>query len=185
MAFSIRAATPADVEAIEMLLAQLGYPTGAGEMHGRVEGLLMDPRAGVLIAADDDLVLGLATIYHVPVAHEAGPWCRLTALVVDESHRGYGIGQALVAAAERAARSAGCSRMEATSGIERTGAHRFYERLGYSCEAAHFLKRLTPRDATPPRALLAECRPPPSALEQPAAPGARPDAISRRSSRPS
>jgi hypothetical protein len=48
----------------------------------------------------------------------------------------------LVAAAETAAREAACSRIEATSALHRTGAHRLYERLGYGRTSAHFLKRL-------------------------------------------
>ena len=70
------------------------------------------------------------------------PWCRITALVVDEAHRGHGIGQMLVEAAETAARSARCSRIEATSARHRTDAHRLYDRLGYGQTSVHFLKRL-------------------------------------------
>ena len=154
--FSIRSATPADVAPIETLLTQLGYRSVGGGLDGRIKGLLADPRAGVLLAADGDLVLGLVTTYRVPVAHEAGTWCRLTALVVDESYRGSGVGHALVAAAEATARSMGCSRIEATSGIERTDAHRFYERLGYSRDAEHFLKRLTQSDSTARPSIISE-----------------------------
>jgi GNAT superfamily N-acetyltransferase len=77
-----------------------------------------------------------------PVAHERGPWCRITALVVHDGYRGRGVGTALAAAAEDAARAAGCARVEATSAIDRHDAHAFYERRGYRREAAHFLKRL-------------------------------------------
>jgi GNAT superfamily N-acetyltransferase len=62
--------------------------------------------------------------------------------VVDEGHRGHGIGHMLVEAAETAAREAACSRIEATSALHRAGAQRFYERLGYQRTSAHFLKRL-------------------------------------------
>ncbi len=86
--------------------------------------------------------MGVAHIFFVPVAHDSAPWCRITALVVDEAQRGRGVGRALVGAAEEAARKAGCSRIEATSALHRTEAHRFYERLDYARSSAHFLKRL-------------------------------------------
>jgi GNAT superfamily N-acetyltransferase len=82
------------------------------------------------------------TCFFVPVAHDARPWCRITALVVDTAHRGHGIGRMLVAAAETAARDAGCARIEATSALHRAGAHRLYEGLGFGRTSAHFLKRL-------------------------------------------
>ena len=62
--------------------------------------------------------------------------------MVEEAHRGEGIGQKLVEAAEIASRDAGCSRIEATSALHRTGAHGLYEKLGYGRTSAHFLKRL-------------------------------------------
>ena len=75
-------------------------------------------------------------------AHDDRPWCPITTLVVDEAHRGHGIGQMLVEAAEKAARDASCSRIEATSALHRDAAHGFYERLGYGRNSAHFLKPL-------------------------------------------
>jgi GNAT superfamily N-acetyltransferase len=105
--------------------------------------LFAHPRAGVLVATDGHPLLGLATTYLVPVAHDTGPWYRLTALVVDERERGRGVGQALIKTAEAIARDAGCSRIEATSATDRNDAHAFYEHLGYAQEADHFLKRFT------------------------------------------
>jgi GNAT superfamily N-acetyltransferase len=104
--------------------------------------VLADPRAGVVVAEDAGALVGAATYFFVPLVHEDRPWCRDTTLVVDEGHRGYGIGRMLVEAAERPAREASCSRIEATSALHREGAHRFYEGIGYGRTSAHFLKRL-------------------------------------------
>jgi GNAT superfamily N-acetyltransferase len=84
----------------------------------------------------------VATYFFAPVAHDSGPWCRITALIVDQAHRGQGIGELLVEAAEQAAHDASCSRIEATSALDRTTAHRFYEKLGYGQTSTHFFKRL-------------------------------------------
>jgi len=124
------------------LFSQLGYQSSEDAFSERFAALIADPQADVLVATDDEALLGVATTYRVLVAHESGSWCRLTALVVDETQRGRGVGRELVRAAEALARDAGCARIEATSAIHRTAAHAFYEQLGYACEANHFLKRL-------------------------------------------
>jgi predicted N-acetyltransferase YhbS len=142
-AVAIRSARQEDADQLASLLDQLGHPQTGDTLRGRLENVLADPRADVLVAVDGGgALVGAAAYYVVPVAHDSRPWCRITTLVVDEAHRGHGIGQMLVEAAETAAREAECSRIEATSALHRAGAHRFYESLGYGRTSAHFLKRL-------------------------------------------
>lgn len=50
---------------------------------------------------------------------------------VASDRRGEGLGDALMADAERRARAAGCRLLQLTSNASRTRAHAFYERLGY------------------------------------------------------
>ena len=138
----VRSARVGDAEQLARLFDQLGYPQPADTLRGTLENTLDDPRAGVLVADRDGVLVGAATCYFVPVAHERCPWCRITTLVVDEGQRRRGVGRMLLQAAERAAQDAGCSRIEATSALHRTGAHRLYERLDYGRTSAHFLKRL-------------------------------------------
>jgi GNAT superfamily N-acetyltransferase len=131
-----------DVEQLARPLDQLGHPQTAAGLRAALEDVLADPRSDVLVAEGNGALLGAAAYFMVPVAHDSRSWCRITTLVVDEAHCGGGIGQMLVEAAETAARDAACSRIEATSALHRTGAHRLYERLGYGRTSAHFLKRL-------------------------------------------
>jgi GNAT superfamily N-acetyltransferase len=140
-ALSVRSVRLEEVDQLARLFEQLGHPQTADGLRLALEGVLVDPRADVLVADDNGVLVGAATFFMVPVAHDSRPWCRITTLVVDEAHRGHGIGQMLVEAAETAARDAACSRIEATSALHRTEAHRFYERLGYGRTSAHFLKR--------------------------------------------
>jgi N-acetylglutamate synthase-like GNAT family acetyltransferase len=142
---TVRSAELADVEGLARLFRELGYPTAADGLLVRLKTMLADPRADVLVAEDRGTLLGLATIFFVPVAHESAPWCRITTLVVDEARRGHGVGRMLVEAAESAAREAACSRIEVTSALHRSDAHRFYDSLGYRRTSAHFLKRLPAR----------------------------------------
>jgi GNAT superfamily N-acetyltransferase len=138
---AVRSAHLDDAAQLARLFNQLGYPQTKETLRGRLESVLADPRADVLVADDGGGVVGAATYFLVPVAHDDRPWCRITTLVVDDAHRGRGVGQVLVAAAETAAREASCSRIEATSALHRTEAHRLYERLGYGRTSEHFLKR--------------------------------------------
>jgi len=138
----VRSAQFDDGEELARLFGQLGYPQAADSLRSRLESVLADPRAGVIVADDAGSLIGAATYFLVPVAHEAGSWCRITALVVDEDNHGRGIGRMLVEAAETAAREAACSRIEATSALHRAGAHGFYSSLGYVKTSAHFLKRI-------------------------------------------
>lgn len=138
----IHEASANDVAELVALFAQLGYGASPEEVSSRVEELGADPQSRFFVAILDGRLVGAVTLYFVPVAHQAGSWCRLTALIVDEQVRGRGVGQALVAASEEAARAASCARVEATSATARADAHAFYERLGYRPEAIHFLKLL-------------------------------------------
>ena len=141
-AIAVRSAGGADADQLARLFDQLDHPQTVEALRGRLEGVLSDPRADVLVADNGRALVGAATYFFVPVAHDSRPWCRITTLVVDEAHRGQGIGQRLVEAAEKAARDASCSRIEATSALHWEGAHGLYEGLGYGRTSVHFLKRL-------------------------------------------
>jgi predicted N-acetyltransferase YhbS len=138
----IRSARRDDVEPISELLAQLGYRTGREGLSARMASFAEDPCSALLVALKDDDVVGLVAFSFVQVLHDPRPWCRISVLVVDERWRARGVGRSLLFAAERAARAAGCGRIEATSANDRLDAHRFYEGLGYRRLSAHFLKRI-------------------------------------------
>jgi GNAT superfamily N-acetyltransferase len=139
---AVRSARLEDADQLARLFDQLGYRQTLDGLRAAITSLLADPRADLLVADESGALLGVTTYFFAPVAHESRPWCRITTLVVDEAHRGHGIGELLVQAAEKAAHDACCSRIEATSALHRTAAHRFYEKLGYGQTSTHFLKRL-------------------------------------------
>lgn len=70
---------------------------------------------------------------HIGATHrlEAGPFAEIGGLVVDEAHRGGGIGAALVKAAEDWARGRGFGLVRVRSNVARAGARGFFQRLGY------------------------------------------------------
>ena len=139
---SVRRAAAADAAAIAVLLAELGYPTAAVDVERRLEELEASGRSAVLVAEHAGEVAGVLTLYMVPVLHEPGDWCRVTALVVGEAARRRGLARALVSEAEAIARSRGCVRIEVTSALQRDGAHDFYRGMGFGQVSEHFLKAL-------------------------------------------
>ena len=128
----VRAATMSDAPAIAALLEQLGYATTIDAAGERVARLTASPTDDVLVAEHAGVgVAGLLVLHRASVLHQAGDVAIITALVVDEQRRGHGIGQHLVRRAAALARDHGCTRLQVTTHLRRTDAHRFYERLGF------------------------------------------------------
>ena len=98
--------------------------------EGDVDGL--DEAAIQLVATDEDgVVVGTSRVVLEP--HGA----RFGRLSVLRSHRGRGIGAALLAEAEREARAAGAARMELHA---QTDALSLYERAGYTPRGERFME---------------------------------------------
>ena len=126
---TIRDARPADADAIARLLTQLGYPTGAEAVASRLDRLLIVGDR-VVVAELDGAVVGLAHLQVTPAIERDRPAAKLGALVVDEAHRGHGIGRLLVETMEGEARRRGCELLFLTTSERRDDAHAFYERVG-------------------------------------------------------
>jgi GNAT superfamily N-acetyltransferase len=129
MRMTVRRAEAADAEAISGLLAQLGRPTSPEAIRARLG------ETDAVLLADDGA--GLIGLHRVPRLAEGGAFARITALVVAEAHRGEGVAQALLAAAEATARDWGCNLLEVSSGRrpEREPGHRFYRAAGFEDRA--------------------------------------------------
>ena len=126
---TIRDARPADAEAVARLLTQLGYPSDAGAVEGRLERLqVVGDR--VVVAELDGAVVGLAHLQVSPALERDRPAAKIGALVVDEAQRGRGVGRTLVQAMEDEARLRGCELLFLTTAERRDDAHTFYERVG-------------------------------------------------------
>jgi len=138
----IRTACELDARAISSLLEELEHPAPVEQVAVRVRQMSGMDHCVLLLAVDQDRVVGMGTLQMIPVVHEASPLGRITTLIVTASQRGRGIGQKIVEALETRARTAGCRRLEVTSHNRRGDAHRFYQRLGYEDSSKRFIKRL-------------------------------------------
>lgn len=137
----IRSAKEADALGIAALLEELGYPAAAERVLRRLRTLLPRDDYAVLVAEQDQILLGLGCVHVFPALHVDEPVALLTALVVAASARGSGFGRSLVTELESFARSHGCTRILVTTANERADAHMFYEQLGYTCTGRRYAKQ--------------------------------------------
>jgi GNAT superfamily N-acetyltransferase len=111
---------------LHQLNARLPAPTTE-----RLQRILDDPAVTLLVAKEGDEIIGTSTVivYSTPFWIKA----RLDEVVVDESARGKGVGEALVQACLEIGRERGAEVAELQSGRgpERAAAHRLYERMGF------------------------------------------------------
>jgi len=138
--FIIRDAAVSDAEALARLCTQLGYRAESSAMPARLARLSADANARALVATRGDDVVGLATIHLRDTINHETPIAQLTLLVVDETVRSRGAGRALVTTAEEWARAHGARRIAVTTALNRSGAHAFYEKLGYAHTGRRYAK---------------------------------------------
>jgi GNAT superfamily N-acetyltransferase len=132
-----------DIEAILALQTQI-YRVEEIDSSAKdvLEKQLEDDSCNVLIAKDKDKVIGTATIYYLQVASRGKPYALLEGLVVDKSQRGKGYGTELFKKSTEIAKQNNCYKMIFTSGFDRDGAHKFYEKLGFKKWGFEFRKDL-------------------------------------------
>jgi N-acetylglutamate synthase-like GNAT family acetyltransferase len=138
----IREATPADATAISRLLDQLGYDAPVDMLVQKLrcfESAMLD---AAFVASEASTILGCISIHAQELFHAKGRLGRITSLIVDEEHRGAGVGRTLVGYATALFREFGCTRIEVTSGDHRHAAHAFYAAMDFVKDERRFVLRL-------------------------------------------
>jgi GNAT superfamily N-acetyltransferase len=140
----VRRATPADAETVARLCGQLGYAASAAQAAERLRTIDSHPGHAVLVAEIGGAAVAWIDL-HVEHSIATGKTVQVAGLVVDENHRGSGVGQLLMRHAEQWARANRCTSVRLRSNIIRGQAHQFYEKLGYKVTKTQkaFAKDLT------------------------------------------
>jgi ribosomal protein S18 acetylase RimI-like enzyme len=139
----IRDAGPDDAAELAELLGQLGYPTEAGAVGGRLERLAASGVDRVFVAVDGGSIVGVVSVHVSRSLEYDGDAAKISAVVVDERRRGTGVGRALIDAAEAEARRRDCEVLWLTTAEHRAGAHAFYRALGFEETGRRFARLLT------------------------------------------
>ena len=136
----IRSASYKDVDQILNLMCELGYPSKQDVIMKNIAEYKSLEGYEVLVAEEQDEILGCISLYVMKLFHTAGYAGRITSLVVSSEKRGKGTGKALVNAADHYFQSKGCIKAEITSGDQRKEAHLLYQSEGFVVDERRFIK---------------------------------------------
>jgi GNAT superfamily N-acetyltransferase len=139
---SVREATLDDAPELARLMGELGYPTDAGAMRGRLQVILADPGYATYVVDGPDRLLGVIGVMTGRQYNHDADYARIVVLVVDAAGRGRGTGAELVAAAVEWARSRGAGSIHVTTASHRIRTHEFYRRVGFEQTGLRFHQKL-------------------------------------------
>jgi GNAT superfamily N-acetyltransferase len=111
------------------------------EFAARAKRQMAQQNWGLIFIEDGDAVAAVSG-FRILECLATGKTLYVDDLVTDESRRGRGFGEKLLAWMERTARSEGCQTFSLDSGTQRAGAHKFYFREGLAVTSFHFAKKL-------------------------------------------
>ena len=132
----VDAVSPELVKAFAALLPQLSSasPPSADELQTIVDS----PATSLLVARDGGSIIGTLTLALIRIPTGVRAW--IQDVVVDESARGRGIGEALTLRAVDLAREAGARSVDLTTRPTRQAANRLYLRLGFEERETNVLR---------------------------------------------
>ncbi|MCX6364499.1 MAG: GNAT family N-acetyltransferase [Actinobacteria bacterium] len=142
MAVTIRPAGPGDepavVELVQELAVTFDQPTTVDEHY--VRHFLASPVSDILLALDDDAVVGLLSYAMIPGLFHAADSGLIESLVIAEGRRGEGIGRRLLQTAVRLLEETGCAEISVSAAAANEAAQKLYFEAGLT-EASVLLEK--------------------------------------------
>lgn len=142
-ALVIRKSCVDDVNQLLPLMRQLRYPTTPSVLRERLSLLESSPQLCTLVAEVDGILVGTIFLKQYQTHDMIRPVTQITAMIVDEKHRGNGIGRRLLEEAEKWCKEQGSGQLVLSSKAEnQLNAKAFYEHLGFVCFGYRLSKTL-------------------------------------------
>jgi GNAT superfamily N-acetyltransferase len=141
----IRSACTDDIDHIQVLLEQLGYPLQQSETAERVQRYASSENYCIFVVEIEGSLKGFVAGTITESFIVPGKKLHIEALVVDSTCRGQGIGTHLMQFIETWAYEKGCTTIDLVSGMHRAsdGTHDFYKKLHFiTDEKAYFRKQI-------------------------------------------
>lgn len=135
-------ATIEDLDALLSLIHQLEHFISRDTLLNNLKRNLSDENYRIFVAKENNIVVAFAELCFTQFIHEPNPRVRLTSFCVDEKFRNKKIGAAFIQFIEDFCRTNNFIKLELTSKLHRTDAHRFYESNGYVFVSKRFYKEL-------------------------------------------
>lgn len=132
--------TPAIVDAVERLVPQLSRSNPPPDEQ-QVGEIVASPATDLFIAlSDQGDIVGMSTlaVFRIPTGLRA--W--IEDVVVDDSARRQGVGEALTLAMVARARDLGCVTVDLTSRPSREAANTLYQKLGFERRETNVYRRV-------------------------------------------
>lgn len=139
----IRKASPTDTAGLSSLMEELmGVPSDLSALAESLEHISSNPAYLLLVAEQDGQLIGTVMgILCYDIYKDCRPFVTIENVIVSQKSRGLGVGKQLFFALEEWAGQQNAAYLMLVSGNERTGAHQFYQTLGYE-EKKGFRKHL-------------------------------------------
>ena len=129
----IRKASLEDASGLSSLMEELmGLPSNIAALQHTLKQMISNPAYLLLVAEQDGQLIGTVMgILCYDIYKDCRPFVTIENVIVSQKSRGLGVGKQLFFALEEWAGQQNAAYLMLVSGNERTGAHQFYQTLGY------------------------------------------------------
>jgi len=131
MKITIREMTANDATVVNALSKQLGYPLSIEQTLQNINAVLESKDHTAFVAEYENKIVGWIGASQA-IMIEVMPYCEINGLVINQDHRGMGIGKLLIDKVKQWARGKNNSKIGLRCNVKRTEAHLFYQHLGFT-----------------------------------------------------
>src|SRR6187455_3553095 len=126
MNITTREMTEKDAAAVNSLSKQLGYPLSIEQTLQNIKAVLQSKDHTAFVAEYENKIVGWIGASQA-IMIEVMPHCEINGLVIDQDHRGMGIGKLLIDKVKQWAREKNNSKIGLRCNVKRTETHLFYQ----------------------------------------------------------